>query len=184
MNILHLKQAVKICEEGGVIAYPTESVFGLGCLLIYEHSVLRILSLKRRSIKKGLICVAANIEQLGDYVDLQKVPDLEMVTNSWPGPVTWLIPARFDTPYWLTGEHNTLAVRVSANPVVRTLCEHLGPIVSTSANPQERAPAYNAQRVRSYFQDKLDYVIPGILNPGQKPTEIRDAMTGKIIRIS
>jgi L-threonylcarbamoyladenylate synthase len=184
MNKLHLKQAIRICEMGGIIAYPTESVFGLGCLPIYEHSVRRILKLKHRSVRKGLILVAANIEQFEPLVDFTKVLDLPSIQNSWPGPVTWLIPARQETPSWLTGAHNTLAVRVSAHPVVQSLCEQLGPIVSTSANPQGAIPAKSALRVRSYFRNGIDYVIPTDIAETLKPTEIRDALTGNIIRIS
>ncbi len=184
MNKLHLKQAIQTCEQGGVIAYPTESVFGLGCLPIYEHAVYRILKLKRRSVRKGLICVAADVGQLDLLVDFNKVSEPGVVLKSWPGAITWLIPARAETPYWLTGDHNTLAVRVSANPVVQAICQELGPIVSTSANRQGTLPAYSSQKVRSYFGNLVDYIYPATLNREQKPTEIRDAETNKLIRKS
>lgn len=182
MHGLHLKRAVHICEMGGIIAYPTEAVFGLGCLPFYEQSVRRLLFLKRRSMKKGLICVAADMSQLECYVDFDKVSNLEMISQTWPGPVTWLIPAQKETPYWLIGSHSTLAVRVSANPLVQSLCKLLGPIVSTSANPHGSAPAYNTQRVRSYFRDNIDYILPGNLDTKGNPTEIRDGISGDIVR--
>ncbi|MCZ6803342.1 MAG: Sua5/YciO/YrdC/YwlC family protein [Proteobacteria bacterium] len=184
MNKLHLKQAIRVCENGGIIAYPTEAVFGLGCLPVYEHSIRRILSLKRRSARKGLILVAANIEQLHAFVDFSKVNNMEAIHDSWPGPVTWLIPARYKTPFWLTGNHKTLAVRVCSHPLVQSLCERLGPIVSTSANPKGVNPARTSQRVRSYFQTEVDYVIPASITNTMNPTEIRDALTGDIIRVS
>ena len=182
MNSLHLKRAIHICETGGVIAYPTEAVFGLGCLPLHEQSVYRILKLKNRPVSKGLILVAASIEQLDTFVDFSKIKNLQAIRNSWPGPVTWIVPARPTTPLWLTGDHKTLAVRVSSHPIVRSLCEELGPIISTSANPQAEEPAKTSQKVRSYFQTEVDYVIPANITNTLKPTEIKDARTGDIIR--
>jgi len=182
MNSLHLKRAIHICEMGGIIAYPTEAVFGLGCLPLHEQSVHRILKLKKRPVSKGLILVAASIEQLDPFVDFSKVKNLEVIQNSWPGPVTWIVPAKQTTPFWLTGDHKTLAVRVSSHSIVRSLCEKLGPIVSTSANPQAAEPAKTSQEVRSYFHTDVDYVIPASISNTMKPTEIRDANSGDIIR--
>ena len=108
-----MQKAISTCRAGGVIAYPTEAVFGLGCIPIYEHSVRRIIRLKRRSIRKGLILVASETGQLEEFVDFSKIKNLKTVFDSWPGPITWLIPSRQTTPFWLTGEHKTLAVRVS-----------------------------------------------------------------------
>jgi L-threonylcarbamoyladenylate synthase len=184
MNSQHLKQAIHICQRGGIIAYPTEAVFGLGCLPLNENSVQRILKLKQRSVRKGLILVAASIEQLERFVDFSKVKDSQTIHDSWPGSVTWLVPARDTTPYWLTGDHKTLAVRVSAHSVVRALCEALGPIVSTSANPQAASPAKSSQQVSSYFKTGIDYIISANITNILEPTEIRDAQTGNIIRSS
>ncbi|MCG8380099.1 MAG: Sua5/YciO/YrdC/YwlC family protein, partial [Proteobacteria bacterium] len=163
-------QAVGVCKEGGIIAYPTEAVFGLGCLPVYEHAVRRILKLKYRSVKKGLIVVASEIEQLESYVEFSSISDISDIKSSWPGPVTWLIPVSKYTPSWLTGSHESLAVRVSAHPVVRLLCEKLGPIVSTSANPQGAIPARTSQRVRSYFRNNIDYICPGRIAGAANPT--------------
>lgn len=184
MNPLYLKQAIEACESGGVIAYPTEAVFGLGCLPMNEASVNRILDLKQRSVDKGLILVAANIQQLEDYVDFEKLANPESIFKSWPGPVTWLIPAKPDTPPWLTGEHSTLAVRVTAHTLVIELCKRLGPIVSTSANPQGSEPARSSEAVEAYFKRELDYIIPAKITEKSNPTEIRDGLSGDIIRIS
>lgn len=185
MNALHLKRATSVCKEGGIIAYPTEAVFGLGCLPNNEKSVNRILKLKNRSINKGLILVAFSIEQLGPFVDFSELKDKRHgIFDSWPGPVTWLIPAKPETPNWLTGKHETLAVRVSNHPIVRSLCEKLGPIVSTSANPNSVEPAKSSQKVREYFETAVDYVIPANISNDLSPTEIRDGQSGKIVRIS
>jgi L-threonylcarbamoyladenylate synthase len=182
MNSLHLKRAVQCCEKGGVIAYPTEAVFGLGCLPLLKESVTKILQLKDRPVEKGLILVASDIEQLHEFVDFNEIENTQVIYESWPGPVTWLIPAKSPTPDWLTGKHTTLAVRVSAQPIVRALCEQLGPIVSTSANPASAEPAKTSDEVRNYFRSRVDYVIPANISNNLSPTEIRDAQTGNIVR--
>lgn len=184
MNSLHLKRAIQTCEAGGVIAYPTEAVFGLGCLPLNEKSVHRILKLKNRSIDKGLILVAASIEQLDPYVDFSKIKNIDEIEKSWPGPTTWIIPFKEKTPVWLSGDHKSLAVRISAHPIVQALCEELGAIVSTSANPSTAEPARTNQQVRTYFGDAVDYVIPANISNGMNPTEIKDALSGNIIRPS
>mgnify|MGYP001190643398 CR=1 FL=1 len=184
MNKLHLQKAIAACKAGGVIAYPAEAVFGLGCIPTNEHSVHRILKLKRRSIRKGLILIAGEITQLEEFVDFSKVKNLKAVFHAWPGPVTWLIPARRMTPIWLTGEHSTLAVRVSSYDLIKSLCSELGPIVSTSANPHNALPARSSQRVRAYFPRGIDYVIPAKIANNENPSEIRDAQTGNILRSS
>ena len=185
MNALHLKRAISGCAKSGVIAYPTEAVFGLGCLPLNQESVNKILKLKDRPVDKGLILVAFSIEELESFVDFSKVEhNRQEINKSWPGPVTWLVPAKPETPNWLTGIHDTLAVRVSAHPLVRDLCEKLGPIVSTSANPSSAEPAKSNQAVREYFLNDIDYVIPANISNDLRPTEIRDGQSGNIVRFS
>ena len=178
----HLSRAVLASESGGVIAYPTEAVYGLGCLPLNKAAVRRLLALKRRSQDKGLIVVAADIEQLRALVDFDAARERRALLESWPGPHTWLVPCRGETPAWLTGVHATLAVRVSAHPVVRALCGALGPLISTSANPEGAPPARSSAAVEAYFAGQIDYIFPGKITGSQKPTRIRDAMTGEIIR--
>jgi L-threonylcarbamoyladenylate synthase len=180
-----IKQAARVANEGGVIAYPTEAVYGLGCNPLDAAAVLRLLLLKRRNIDQGLILVAADREQLEDFVDFPGGKSGQAIENSWPGPVTWLVPAQAWVPYWLTGDHDTLAVRVSEHPIVRELCrEFAGPLVSTSANIHGHRPARTALQVRRAFGGQIDYLVAGQTGKLAKPTEIRDALSGKIIRAS
>ena len=155
---------------------------GLGCNPWNEAAVAKVLHLKRRSPDKGLIIVAARIEQLAVVVDFSQVPEMEQVTGSWPGPVTWLVPARPATPHWLTGKHETLAVRVSAHPVVRRLCAETGLLVSTSANPAGCRPARTSRRARAYFGPTVDFYVPGNTAQESSPSKIRDAVTGLMVR--
>lgn len=180
-----IEQASRVADAGGIIAYPTEAVYGLGCNPLDATAVLRLLMLKRRKLEQGLILVAADKQQLLDYVDFPGGDVEKQIDQSWPGPVTWVLPANDWVPYWLTGDHDTLAVRVSNHSRVRDLCTSFGgPLVSTSANTHGHPPARSAHRVRAVFGDKIDFVLAGDTGGQDKPTEIRDARTGKILRAS
>jgi L-threonylcarbamoyladenylate synthase len=182
LNHWHLQQALRIIKAGGIIAYPTEAVYGLGCQPENYSAVTRILHLKRRPLEKGLIIIAAEIEQLHPYVSFTDRVLYQEILSTWPGPVTWVIPARMEVPTWIRGEHESIAVRVSDHPVVRDLCRLTGPLVSTSANPAGCPPATTMLKVRTYFGQSLDYILPGNTGLNHKPTEIRDALTGKVLR--
>jgi len=176
-------EAALSVRDGGVIAYPTEAVYGLGCDPLNENSVLRLLKLKQRDSAKGLILIAADFQQLEPFV--KPISDQQMATVSatWPGPVTWLFPAADDTPGWLTGNHSTLAVRVTAHPVAAELCKAFGgPLVSTSANISSREPARSAVEVRGQFDDKLAAIVTGQIDQSRQPTPIFDAISGEQVR--
>lgn len=178
-----IQQAVDVLKQGGVIAYPTEAVFGLGCDPLNENAVKRILELKGRDADKGLILIAANLEQLQPYIaELDQQTKQELLA-SWPGPITWIVPANESVSASLRGNHTTLAVRVSDHPLVQQLCSSFaGAIVSTSANPAGKEPARTGSDVRQYFENSLDYILEGEIGGLNKPTEIRDAVTKQVIR--
>jgi L-threonylcarbamoyladenylate synthase len=174
---------VHALRAGGVIACPTEAVWGLSCDPDNQPAVRRLLELKRRPIHKGLILVAASESQLGFLLRGLSTDDRATLSATWPGPATWLIPHRGRVPEWIHGEHGTVAVRVSAHPVVSALCRAWGgPLVSTSANPGGARPARTLFQVRRYFGDALDAVVPGALGDQARPTGIRDLASGQIIR--
>lgn len=178
----HILRAALAVRRGGIIAYPTEAVYGLGCNPWDADAVFRILSLKCRHPGKGLIVVAADLGQLAGLVDFSGTFDVKAVIASWPGPVTWILPARAGVPSWLTGRHRGIAVRVSNHPGIRALCRKTGPLVSTSANCAGAPPARTSARVRCYFRNRLDYILPGQVGSLPVPTEIRNAITGARIR--
>lgn len=178
-----IARAVSALQQGGVIAYPTESVFGLGCDPDNPHAVQRLLELKQRPLDRGLILVASSFQQLENYLQPVDADVQQRVFASWPGPFTWLWPVKEDVSRLLRGQHLTLAVRVSVHPVVQVLCQTFGKaIVSTSANPTDKTPARTPAEVRQYFDDKLDYIIDAEVGESAQPTEIRDVMTNKIVR--
>ena len=178
-----LRRAVETVSNGGVIAYPTEAVFGLGCDPLEAEAVERILAIKRRDAAKGLILIASRIEQLLPFMAELPAELMGKLKGSWPGPVTWVVPAASHVPAWLTGGRSTLAVRVTAHPVAAMLCEACDmALVSTSANKSGQAPARTPIMVRSQLGDAVDCIVPGVVGSLSKPTEIRDALTGKVLR--
>jgi len=178
-----IRHAVHILQQGGLIAYPTEAVFGLGCLPEHLHSIKRLLQIKQRPIEKGLILVASEFYQLEPYLAELKPEILHKIQASWPGPATWLLPAAKQTSPLIRGHFDTIAVRVSAHPIVRELCRQCrSAIISTSANITGKHMTYSAFDVRLQFQDKLDYILNGSLGDSDKPSVIINAVTDQIIR--
>ncbi len=179
---LRLRRAVHTLESGGIIAYPTEAVFGVGCDPWDDDALIELLDLKQRPWEKGLILIASDFNQLQEFIQPVEAETLQQLQQSWPGPVTWLLPAREEVSPLLTGEHDTIAVRVTAHPLTRRLCEAFGgAIVSTSANITGLRPAKNVHQVRWQLPE-LDYVLPGALGGATQPSQIRDARTGAILR--
>ncbi len=177
--------AITHLTSGNVIAYATEAVFGLGCDPDNQAAVLKLLNIKQRSVAKGLILIAADWSQLLPYVARDQLSEsaMQRVLASWPGPFTWVMPARASTPRWLTGNFDSLAVRVTAHPQVRDLCLAYGkPLVSTSANLSGAAPCRNVDEVRAQLGERVDYVLPGAVGGATNPSQIRDAITGKVLR--
>lgn len=169
-------------ERSGVIAYPTEGVWGLGCLPSSGLAASRILRMKRRSMGQGLLLVAAHQSQFDRYLDGLPDAQREELAKHWPGPVTFLVPDNGAAPAWIVGDHATLGLRVTAHPLVREICEAVGPIVSTSANVSGRPAAQTALEVRRYFSGHVDLLVPGRLGGRSGPSEIRLLESGAVIR--
>ncbi len=205
-----LRLAADWIRRGGVVAYPTEAVYGLGCDPWNGAAVRRILAMKRRPEAKGLILIAADQAQLAPFVQWLEPTRMADILATWPGPHTWLLPARPETPVWLRGQHDTLAVRVTAHPLAAALCRAAGrALVSTSANRASHTPARTALEVRlrlrlgvgggrarasaagegarataadrgAYLQ--ADYLLVGPCGGRAQCSSIRDGRTGHLLR--
>mgnify|MGYP001627818039 FL=1 len=174
----------QVLDGQGVIAYPTEAVWGLGCNPWSEFAVDTILALKQRPMHKGLILVAASVEQINFLLDPLPAEVRERAQQHWPGPVTCVVPdVHRQIPDWVRGDHDTIAVRVSAHPLVQQLCRLAGmPLVSTSCNPAGREPARAPWQVRRYFPDGIDLMVSGSLGESRQPSTIIDITTGRKLR--
>ena len=173
--------ASEVLLGGGVIAYPTEGVFGLGCLPDDTDAVERLLWIKQRSPNKGLILIAARPQQLDDWID-------PAVRGALPEPdprqpITWIVPPAARVPAIVTGDNPGLAVRITSNPTAAAICDAVDmPIVSTSANIAGRPVARNTFILRRNFGRLVDFVVPGECGPASGPSEIRELETGRVLR--
>lgn len=178
MNFTNLK---KILADGGIIAYPTEAVYGLGCDPFNETAVNKLLAIKQRSVTKGLILIAADFSQIENLI--MPVPNLDEIKKTWPGPNTWVFPATKLVPKWITGDFDTVAVRITSHPIAKKLClEFEKPLVSTSANLAGEEPVKHWQDLNPLLLEKIDYLLKGEVGGAAKPSTIRDAISGKILR--
>lgn len=180
-----IESVVQVLQEGGVIAYPTEAVYGLGCDPDNEAAVLALLAVKQRPVEKGLILIAANYSQLLPYIDDEAIP-LEKraeIFSCWPGHVSWVLPASKTAPKWITGQFDSIAVRVTAHPVVQQLCLAYGkPVVSTSANLSGQPAITDRIELEQSMAGKVSAIMPGALGGATQPSQIRNALTGDILR--
>lgn len=182
-TLLETATAVKLLRAGEVIAYPTEAVYGLGCDPANESAVRKLLSLKGRHPSAGLVLIASGFEQLEPWISDVDATLIDKAMQTWPGPVTWLFPRAAGVPDYVAGKHQTVAVRITAHKPSRDLCEAFGSaLISTSANHTTSPPARSAAEVRDYFGSELAGILAGELGCGEKPSEIRDLLSGNIIR--
>ncbi|WP_246037002.1 Sua5/YciO/YrdC/YwlC family protein [Thalassotalea litorea] len=177
--------AAEVFAQGGIIAYPTEAVFGLGCDPDNNQAIENLLALKQRPKEKGLILLAGNYSQLLPYVDDGAIPQDKRfsVLSRWPDGITQVFPAKPGLSDYLTGSFSSIAIRVTSQPDVVALCQATGkPIVSTSANLTGHAPAQCWQDVEQALGAQVDFIIKGNTLGHTKPSTIIDALTGETFR--
>ena len=179
--MINADRAADVLLRGGLIAYPTEGVFGLGCMPDDLDAVDRLVNIKRRDAGKGLILIASTVEQFDGWID---VPKTESLPEPDPAhPVTWIVPPGPKVGPLLRGDHAGIAVRLTTNPVAHAICEAVNsPITSTSANRSGKPVARNQFVLRRQFGALVDYIVPGACGPASGPSEIRDFASGKVLR--
>lgn len=178
-----LRAGLDALLAGGVVACPTEAVWGLSCDPDNPAAVARLLELKQRPVAKGLILVASDISQFNGLLVGLSEGERARLQLSWPGPSTWLIPHHGLVPPWICGDHESVAVRVTAHRGMAALCRAWGgPLVSTSANPGGSQAPRERFQVARYFGDALDAYLPGAVGGADRPSTIRDLRSDQIVR--
>ncbi len=168
--------------RGGVIAYPTESCYGLGCDPANRNAVLRILKLKGRPQHKGLILIASNYQQVARYLSPLSKEQQKKLCDAGKNAITYLMPVKQSTPRWLRGKHDTLAVRMTAHPFARGLCKGTGSaLVSTSANKSGMRSAKTYKECQRLFGNRV-WVLPGRVGKRRRPSTIMGWTDGRILR--
>ena len=168
-------------KQGKIIAYPTEAVYGLGCDPFNQHAVERLIALKQRAANKGFILLISDWTQLTPLVGTLSDVWLERVRQTWPGPVTWIFPKASGLPQELTGQHDGIAIRMSAHPIAHQLCSD-GPVVSTSANVSGMPPITDPAELQLQFPQGIDAVLAGDLGGQRLPSAIFDVCSGEQLR--
>lgn len=170
---------------GGVVAYPTEAVFGLGCDPNHRQAVQRILKIKGRPQRKGLIIVADHFDRLTPFIAPLTTLQIQQMQASWGNPQkphTWIVPAAKHCPKWITGRHRSIAVRVSSHPFTAKLCQAAGiALVSTSANRSGCQAAKTDKKCRQLFGGQVR-VLSGKTAGAKRPSTIQDLISGRILR--
>ncbi len=181
----NLSQAQTALQQGEVIAYPTEGVFGVGCDPDNPKAIEKLLQLKQRPVEKGLILIAGSYQQLKPYIDESQLTQeqLARVKESWPGPVTWIMPASKKVSHWVSGQFDSIAVRVTDHPLVQEICASFGkPITSTSANLSGQPPCITTEEVELQLGNQLVVIVKGETGGRNRPSAIKDARTLQVIR--
>lgn len=184
-NSSAIDKAVAVLRQGGVVAYPTEAVFGLGCDPFNAAALDRVFAAKLRPTARGVLLIAADFAQIEPLIDrrVASAASIERALQTWPGPHTWIFPRSNAVPEWIARGHAGVALRVTAHPLAAQLCRAFGgPLVSTSANRHGDEPAKTADEVRAAFGDDIDLVLDGTVGGLERPTPIRDAITGDSLR--
>ncbi|MEE9451786.1 MAG: L-threonylcarbamoyladenylate synthase [Gammaproteobacteria bacterium] len=172
-----------IIKNGGMIAYPTEAVYGLGCDPFNQQAVQRLLKIKQRPEHKGFILIVSTWAQMQALVQLPEAKILAKVKATWPGPVTWLFPASPDLPPWINGGQTSVAIRMTNHPIAKSICDSIDQaLISTSANLFGQAALTTCEQVQKTFGDQIDYIVSGSVGDLKRPTMIREVSSGSIVR--
>lgn len=180
-----LDGCLRALRAGGVVAYPTEAVYGLGCDAHDRAAFDRLFAIKRRPPTQGVLLIAADLDQVLPYIDRTAVPADAMarVLETWPGPNTWIFPRAAHVPAWLAGAHAGIALRVTAHEPAAALCRAFGgALISTSANRHGEPPARSAAEVEAALGDEIDAILNAPVGGLERPTPIRDAISGVSVR--
>lgn len=182
LMLVSIPQALSLIEQGGIIAYPTEAVFGLGGSPFHQEALERIYTLKGRPKDKGMILLINSYDQLWPLTTLSKNdPLMTSVKEAWPGHTTFLFPKSDAISLDITGGSQKIAIRMSQHPIASALCEK-GPIISTSANPSGQPAIQSMDTLISVFGNKVDGIVKGDLGNAKKPSTIIDLVSKQIIR--
>jgi L-threonylcarbamoyladenylate synthase len=181
MRTTELNSALQVLQQGGIVAMPTDTVYGLHCDPHHLSAIKKILALKQRSPDKGLILIADCLERFAEYIQALPV-EIEQKLRTHPG-ITWLVPAKENVSALITGQFNTVAIRICQKPMIAQLSQILNsPLISTSANISDQPVAHNIREIQAMFPTGIDLIIEGDLPVNAKASEIRDAFTDERLR--
>jgi L-threonylcarbamoyladenylate synthase len=166
-----IRHAAHIIKSGGIIAYPTDTIYGLGCDPYNICAIEKINIIKQRPLNKKFILLAGHFNQIKPLIKMDK--NQEKIILRATQPTSWVVNAGPHAPKWLIDNNGTLTIRVSQNNIVQRLCHILGhAIISTSANPSGKTPAKNSLELHKYFHHTVDKILASNKKLTNKPSKI------------
>jgi len=175
-----IKKASEVLRQGGIMAYPTDTVYGLGVIYDNEEALRRLIELKGRPLTKGLLLITGSVESLGMIVEEIPSEITDIIRRYWPGPLTIIFKARDNISEYITGGSGKVAIRIPGESFALEFVKKTGLIItSTSANPSNKPPGNDIEDIISYFPKGLDLIIDGGRLSG-KPSTIIEVIDGKI----
>jgi len=176
-----ISHAAHIIRHGGIIAYPTDTIYGLGCDPYNAEAVSSINEIKQRPLHKQFILLAGDINQVLSLVDLDKEQQ-QKITHA-AEPTSWVIEAKPSVPSWLVSDDGSITIRISQQHDVQRLCHALGhAIISTSANPSGKPPARNSLELHRYFHHNLDMILAEHQMLAGRPSKVIRLCDNHVIR--
>lgn len=163
MENKEIDQAIKVLKNGGIIIYPTDTAFGIGCRIDDEEAIKRLFMIKQRPINQATSVLVNSVEMAKKYLMPFSDDILDLMKKYWPGALTIVLKTRADkVSKLIMGENNTLAVRMPNNTVVLSLIKSLGiPIIGTSANLHGENTVYKFEDLDERLVKKVDFVLKG-----------------------
>ena len=179
-----LRYGVYCLNDQGVIAHPTDTIYGLSALVSQPKAIHKLLRLKRRNASKGLILLSSSIDYVLPFIQALTPEMLGKIIQKTQQPTTYLIPKSSVAPYYICGQFNTVAVRITSDPIVKFLCQKThSALLSSSANITGCKPIKNGIKLRQYFANQLDYIIsPNQANNHHQPSMIKHLITNEQYR--
>lgn len=179
------EELAEVLKSGGIVAYPTEGVWGLGCDPFNEEAVKRLLNIKHREEGEGFIVLASNWGQIYDLIDLKELPKVDQIflTAAWPSHITFLLPKAEQVPNFITGESDQIALRITDFEANKELINAFGaPIISTSANLHGMKAARSLEEVKVYFEGRIEAVFDEQAGNQPNPSKIYDLKNKVYVR--
>ncbi|MBL9022409.1 MAG: threonylcarbamoyl-AMP synthase [Myxococcales bacterium] len=170
-------QALAVLERGGLIAYPTDTVYGLGCDLMNKQAIERLYVVKNMQKNKSLAFICHDLSDIAKYAVVDNWA-YRILKHNLPGPYTFILPATREVPKMVLSKQKTVGIRVPDHPVVTTLARELGrPIISSTAAPPGEDAMIDPSEIDDRF--KLDLVLDGGVC-GMTPTTVVDLSEGQV----
>lgn len=168
-----IERAIEILEQGGLVAFPTDTVYGLGARAFDPRAVSRLYEAKGRTGSKAIPILIASLEQAELVVKELHAQALALARDFWPGPLTIILQRKKSLPLDLSAK-DTVGIRIPDHPVALVLLEAAGPLAVTSANISGQANARTANEVLKNLDGKVELILNGGTTPGGRPSSIID----------